>query len=166
MLGLVGIAAAPGLDGLTADWAHKLPITHLRPLTQLFDAADAGRLPASWAIARVCLIPKPGEILDHRPITVLPILYRLWCKRHTAGWTSWLASWRPHTLTGAMPGEGSADTLWRITSLISDAREGRSAPLHILSLDQAKCFDRLHLQTLRAMQTHFRLPVLDHVLIN
>ena len=47
----------------------------------ILNVADQGRLPKSWAIARVALIHKLGELIGCRPIRVMSCLYRLWAKK-------------------------------------------------------------------------------------
>ena len=63
-----------------------------------------------------------------------------------------------------MPGTGASDVLYDVGNLISDSRTGFDEPLFVLSLDQFKCYDRLHFPTLKAIQQHLWHPVLDHIL--
>ena len=61
-------------------------------------------------------------------------------------------------MTGAVPSLGAADQLWTIQSLLDDARCGRRPPAFLLSLDQEKCFDRLHIDMLREIVVQLGLP--------
>ena len=65
-----------------------------------------------------------------------------------------------------MPGTACADVLWDVAAQLDDAKTGRSQPQFVLSLDQAKCFDRLHLDTLTAITRRLNLPGCNHALGN
>eukprot|EP00959_Pyramimonas_sp_CCMP1952_P298265 6238917-Pyramimonas_sp.AAC.1 len=105
---------APGLDGHRTEWLDHLHYHSLERLAMLLNEADRGRLPSFWRHARVTLIPKgpdspPG---DRRPLTVMAITYRLWAKRHPASLNTWLMSWKPPGLAGAMPNHSCPEILW------------------------------------------------------
>ena len=148
-----------GLDGQSAEWLQSLHNDSLTRLALLLDAADDGRLPRFWSVARVTLIPKGdgSSPSDRRPITVLPICYRLWAKRRAHLYNGWLATWRPHGLSGAISGVSCPDVLWEVMGALDDARMGRRRPAYVLSLDQEKCFDRLFIDALDEICTHLGL---------
>ena len=95
---------------------------------------------------------------------MLSVPYRLWAKRKAKHLNEWLATFRPHGMSGALTSVGCQDVLWEVLGDIEDARSGRCRPLFVLSLDQCKCFDRLHIDTLDYIQRHCNLgldPVLN-----
>ena len=112
------------------------------------------------------MIPKGPESApdDRRPLTVLPVLYRLWARRHAAHLNEWLLTWKPTGLAGAVPNHSCPDILWQIQTRLAKARLGLDEPWFVLSMDLAQCFDRLDLGNLRQLIEHLDLPVCAHVL--
>lgn len=101
---------------------------------------------------------------DRRPLTVLPVTYRLWAKRHAAALTQWLMLWKLCGLSGALPKHNCPDVLWRLQAELAQARLGESDPWYVLSMDLEKCFDRLDIPNLRDLCSYLGLHVCDHVL--
>jgi hypothetical protein len=159
-------SGAPGLDGLSFDKLSSISYDALIALTLLLNAADKGRFPAFWRFARVTLIPKGDGAAadDRRPLTVMPISYRLWAKRLAHHLVRWLSTWKPDGLSGAVIGVGCADVLWKVTEALNDALVGITDTRYVLSLDQEKCFDRLHLPMLQRVCHHLGLDSCCNVL--
>jgi hypothetical protein len=68
-----------GYDLITARILKELPISALRFLTAIYNAA--GHFPSQWKVAVIILIPKPGKppelIESYGPISLLPIMSKL-----------------------------------------------------------------------------------------
>lgn len=76
---------APGHDLITGIILKELPETGIRLINTLFNAIlRLGVFPKQWKIAQIVLIPKPGkspeEVTSYRPISLLPILSKLFEK--------------------------------------------------------------------------------------
>ena len=159
-------SGSAGPDGATSLWLSQCHFDSLGRLTKLNDWADVGVVPSGWSQARACFIPKSADAPpnDLRPITVLSILYRLWARRHSAAINLWLASWAPPGLMGAMKNRSASTATNQATDLIDAAAMGIDPTLFLLSLDQAKCFDRLHLKTLSSIVECLGVPALKTAL--
>ena len=98
----------------------------------------------------VAMLPKDGTAApdDRRPLTIMSITYRMWAKRHARHINDWLATWKPQGLSGAAKHHSCTDVLWQVQMELCKARTGKRGAAYILSLDLAKCFDRLDLEPL------------------
>ena len=70
-----------GLDGWTAQHLALLPTAWWEAAAHMLEDIEQGAdWPEQMCIASVPLIPKNGSTkpLDQRPITVLPVTYRVW----------------------------------------------------------------------------------------
>jgi hypothetical protein len=77
--------SSPGYDLITGKILQELPPTGIKYLTQIFNAAMlTGYFPAQWKVAKIILHLKPGkppnEPLSYRPISLLPILSKVYEK--------------------------------------------------------------------------------------
>ena len=129
-------------------------------VVSVLSCSDKGCTLSFWKRARVTLIPKDDDSppSDRRPITVLSVTYRVWAKRHASHLNLWLSTWEPHGLSWAGSNTSCPDVLWEVVGLLSNAGLGHRAPAFVLSMDQAKCFDRLDLNTLRRVCGKLSLP--------
>ena len=128
---------------MDADFLNQLSCDALSALSELLNAADAGAVPSEWRYARVTLIPKPGEAVERRPLTIMNSIYRLWAKRHAARLQEWLVAVKPPGLSGAVAGVGCQDVLWDVQSKIHASVSGRSPAAFVISMDLSKCFDHM-----------------------
>jgi hypothetical protein len=76
---------SPGYDLITGRILHALPPVAIQFLTQLFNAAlILGYFPAQWKVAQIILLLKPGkpphEITSYRPISLLPVVSKVFEK--------------------------------------------------------------------------------------
>ena len=58
------------------------------------------------------------------------------------------------------------DEIADLEATLAEARMGVRGPAHVLSMDLAKCFDRMDLGTLRAIFTRLGLPICSIALDN
>ena len=144
--------SAPGKDKwgiqelkLLAAWAPNL----FDSLARLLTAVERhGVWPEVLAYGSVCFIPKDlndavPTAMQHRPITVLSAIYRLWSAvRHDQLSCVWLPHWAPSGAYG-LKGRPAADSLVFDTCayLAGASQDGRY--VGGISYDFDKCFDRV-----------------------
>ena len=179
-LAKMSTSTSPGLHGWRVHELRQLPHELLRLFAEVFNEVErSGEWPEQLMHAMICLIPKPGssgEPLSQRPISITPVLYRVWAAIRVKPALKWLEIIAPEDLHGCRPGHGAEDLIWHLAARIEEAHlTGR--PLHGVALDFKKCFDTVPidltfrlaaelgfdarvLRTLRAayrtMQRHFR----------
>jgi hypothetical protein len=76
---------APGYDLITGEILKDLPKKVIMKLTHLINAAFCLKhVPDAWKMAKVIMIPKqgkpPNEVTSYRPISLLPIISKLFGK--------------------------------------------------------------------------------------
>ena len=100
-------------------------------------------------MAEVVLIPKPGGDPDMplqlRPITLLPVIYRLWARIRLRAVDAWRSAWDPAVASACKGPDGQAwDLAWALAV----------APVHGqavsgVAVDLSKCYDSVRLPLLR-----------------
>lgn len=81
----VNIKKSPGFDLITGRIIHELPWKCIMLLTFITNAIlRTNYFPNSWKVAQIIMIPKPGkkpeEVNSYRPISLLPILSKVFEK--------------------------------------------------------------------------------------
>lgn len=76
---------APGYDLITGFLLRKLPKKGVVFITRLFNAVlQASYMPSQWKVAQIIMLPKPSkppnEVGSYRPISLLPIMSKLFEK--------------------------------------------------------------------------------------
>lgn len=76
---------APGYDLITGSVIKQLPDKALTALNQIYNSIlRTGHYPSQWKVGQIILIPKAGkppeEVTSYRPISLLPILSKLFEK--------------------------------------------------------------------------------------
>ena len=146
-LGQMREGAAPGLPGLPIAVWKVLPDAWLESVARLFNLVEAeGVWPQEWLAAYVVMIPKASggsRPRDQRPITVLPVVYRLWSKGLTLEWRQTMQ----HAYLGqaALGFRAQAGTL-HVAQLLSDVialRRRQQSELWLVSFDIEKCYDSI-----------------------
>ena len=94
------LGKAVGVDDWAGEELRLWPPTLVAALAAFLRTVEtAGRWPAAFSFAEVVLIPKPGADpdlpLQLRPITLLPVVYRLWARLRLSLVDSWRSSWDP-----------------------------------------------------------------------
>ncbi|KAJ9442265.1 Ribonuclease HI [Diplonema papillatum] len=172
---------SPGLHAWRVFELQQLPTEILQLMAEAMNAVEAeGRWPEQLMHAILHLLPKPGSTGDpmsQRPISITPVLYRLWAAIRAKEALEWMDKVVPSGLHGCRKKHGTDDLVWHLAALIEEAHV-TGEPLYGLALDFKKCFDSVPidiafrlaeelgfhptvLQTLRAaysgMQRHFRI---------
>ena len=127
-------ATAGGLDGwgwrefmvLPVSWFHELA----RILTKV---EDVGVWPDGLLDAYIAMIPKTdgdASPLCQRPLSVLPIVYRIWASARMGRLDGWFRSWVPDSVFSAGGGRGSVEA-WYTSSLDIEEVLAGAADSHV-----------------------------------
>ena len=105
------------------------------------------RWPAVLTKARVSLIPKPGAPAESpaswRPITITSVFYRIFAKICLFSAIGKVLQMLPSSMLGGLPSRTTPAAILRVyLDIESVIRQGRGCVLGV-SLDAAKCFDRI-----------------------
>ena len=108
-----------------------------------------GRWPVGLRAADVVLLPKPGGSLDEplqrRPITLLPVIYRLWARLRLPAVDAWRAGWDPVAAEAPKGPDGLACGLpWDLA-----CSEALGQDLCGMAVDMTKCYDSVRHPVLR-----------------
>ena len=120
------------LLGVLGSWFDELA----RILTLV---EDTGIWPDGFLDAYIAMIPKTdGDAtpLGQRPLSVLPVVYRLWASTRMGQLESWFKSWVPDSVFSAGGVRGSVEA-WYTTALdIEEVLSGASdSHLHLFFAD-------------------------------
>lgn len=137
-------STARGFDGLSAWEAKQLPDSIVEFLGAVMLGYDTG-YPAWYMQARTAPIPKTDRVpepFEIRPITILPLTYRLYASMfcHQV-----LRQWHhvfPVSVTGLLPTRGSRDAAYHAQALIEEAAS-RQKRLSGVTLDLQKCYNNI-----------------------
>jgi hypothetical protein len=159
-LGMMNGAAAGGLDGWRPSELQELPQGFLLlPLAIIQHAERTGEWPAVCQRVAVSLLKKegPASPLNHRPISVTSVLFRLWGAIRWTDLVNWQRTWLHDEQFGFHPGRSCEDAA--ITVLL-DADLARASGTHMaaLDLDLAKAFDRMPLALTLRLAAHRGIP--------
>ena len=106
---------------------------------------DLGVWPDGLLDAYIAMIPKTGgdaTPLGQRPLSVLPIVYRVWASARMVQLEDWFKSWVPDSVFSAGGGRGSVEA-WKTSALI--LRKFFLVPLTLIFIlfvaDVIKSFD-------------------------
>ena len=144
------LGRAPGPDDWAGDELRRWPRPLLRALAALLrKVEELGRWPAGLQAAEVVLLPKPGGDpnlpLHKRPITLLPVIYRLWARLRLRQVDAWRASWDPAVTALPKGPEGQAwDLAWELAVAPACGQTVCGA-----AVDFSKCYDSVRLPLLR-----------------
>ena len=144
-LGRIPSSGAGGLDGWTPADLKQLPDQIMEMLLPLFDLIESsGVWPESLAWAGITLIPKGegGAPLSLRPITVTPIVYRVWASVRMRHSNEWQESWIHRNQHGARAKHSTMNALAKISLYLEKALLDGD-PGFGIAVDLAKAFDNV-----------------------
>ena len=127
------------LKALLVPWFDELA----RILTKV---EDFGTWPDGLLDAYIAMIPKTdGDAtpLGQRPLSVLPVVYRIWASARMGQLEGWFRSWVPDSVFSAGGGRGSVEA-WKTTALDFEEVLSGAADSHV------------HLFVALASRSHFR----------
>ena len=119
-----------------------------------------GSWPSGLARAEVVLLPKgDGDVvvapLQRRPITLLPVVYRLWARLRQGAVAAWRRQWDPACGLARLGAEGQA---WQL-AWDADVARARGEAAAGLAVDFSKCYDGVRLPLLRRALAASAWPV-------
>ena len=115
---------------------------------------DTGAWPAELSRGETVLLPKGGssDPLDRRPITLLPIQYRIWASLRATQLRAWMRkSGIPPLVEGARGTMLSAEHLGLLLALELEEAQAFGQALVGVAVDRSKCYDHLGFGYVRAM---------------
>ena len=140
---------SPGFDLLTGEVLQKIPRKGIIILTHIFNAAlRLKHVPDSWKVAEVIMILKPGkppnDVKSYRPISLLPIISKLFEKLLLKRLKPVLESHGliPDYQFGFRSSHSTLDQVHRITHVIEKSLEGKKV-CGAVFLDVAQAFDKV-----------------------
>ena len=152
-------ASAAGLDGWRVAELRALPDSLLERLVELLSCVEqTGQWPQGVAEGVITLISKgEGASPENlRPISVMSTVYRLWAAARLREVIKWQEKWLASTAHGFRPHHGTDDVFWHLALQVERSMlEG--TPLHGISLDYGKCFDRIPVHIVLNLASHLGL---------
>ena len=123
---------------------------------------ETGVWPDGLLDAYVAMIPKSGgdaTPLGQRPLSVLPVVYRIWASARMVQLDSWFKSWVPDSVFSAGGGRGSVEA-WYTTALdIEEVLSGAvDSHVHLFVADVIKSFDTVDREILDYVLSSLGLP--------
>lgn len=145
----INLRKSPGADRVTGRMLSELPRKGILFLTYICNAAlRLCHIPASWKIAKVIMLPKPGKpaelVSSYRPISLLPIQGKLFEKLFSTRLQSLLRDKQPfpeHQF-GFRSEHSTIDQVHRISAEITSALENKLFCTAVF-LDVAAAFDKV-----------------------
>ena len=139
-------ATAGSLDGWGWRELKVLPVSWYDGLARILTTVeDTGVWPDGLLDAYIAMIPKTdGDAtpLGQRPLSVLPVVYRIWASTRMGQLGEWFRSWVPDSVFSAGGCRGSVEA-WYTSSLdIEEVLAGATdSHVHLFVADVVKSFD-------------------------
>ena len=123
---------------------------------------DTGVWPDGLLDVYIAMIPKTGgdaTPLGQRPLSVLPVVYRIWASTRMGQLGEWFCSWVPDSVFSAGGGRGSVEA-WYTSSLdIEEVLAGATdSHVHLFVADVVKSFDTVDRSILDRVLSSLGLP--------
>ena len=156
-------ATAGSLDGWGWKELKVLPVSWFDELARILSLVeDTGVWPDGLLDAYIAMIPKTdgdAALLGQRPLSVLPVVYRIWASTRMGQLGEWFRSWVPDSVFSAGGGRGSVEA-WYTSSL--DIEEvlagGTDSHVHLFVADVGKSFDTVDRSILDRVLSSLGLP--------
>ena len=156
-------STAGGLDGWGWRELKVLPVSWYDELARVLSKVeDVGVWPDGLLDAYIAMIPKTdGDAtpLGQRPLSVLPVVYRIWASVRMSQLDGWFKSWVPDSVFSAGGGRSSVEA-WYTSSLdIEEALSGAAhSHVHLFVADVVKSFDTVDRVILDCVLSRLGLP--------
>ena len=156
-------ATAVSLDGWGWRELIVLPVSWYDGLARILTKVEeTGVWPEGLLDAYIAMIPKTdGDAtpLGQRPLSVLPIVYRIWASTRMGRLSEWFRSWVPDSVFSAGGGRGSVEA-WYTSSLdIEEVLAGATdSHVHLFVADVVKSFDTVDRTILDRVLSSLGLP--------
>ena len=139
-------STAGGLDGWAWNEIKALPLPWFSGLAILLELVEStGSWPQGLLDAYIAMIPKAdgdSTPLGQRPLSVLPVVYRLWASLRLGHLREWVEGWLPKSVYSSGNGLSSVEA-WFSTALdIEEVLSGTGCDqVHVMVADVIKSFD-------------------------
>ena len=150
---LHGIAAhlhvdkAGGLDGWTVGDLRRLPVEAFEELAGVLALVEReGVWPRGLSGAVVTLLPKKGDHgpMAQRPISLLPMIYRLWAAARAGMLKEWFAAAGHESAWGQGLGKGADTAAW-MGAVQAELAKAKGDAAYGAFIDCEKCYDHVRL---------------------
>jgi len=139
-------SSATGLDGVSRRDLLAFPDElHIQLLEILEQAETTGQWPLQLlcgAVHSLEKIPNAQNVAQYRPITIMPLVYRIYTTLRSREVLQHLAKYVPPTLLGNMPGKQATSLWWSLQHRVELALQMK-APLTGATSDLIKAFNHL-----------------------
>ena len=146
----------PGIDGLTAEFFKQVPIALKIILNCWNHSILVNSLPKIWNTAIINIIYKkgpPDDLNNYRPISLLPVAYKIITKAVNERIKKLLNNCIPEEQRGFVPGRKIQYNILHIKSIIQNEIEGA-----ILFADLEKAFDTVSREYIYKVLNDIGLP--------
>ena len=156
-------STAGGLDGWAWNEVQALPLSLFSALAILLNLVEStGCWPQGLRDAYIAMIPKAdgdSTPLGQRPLSVLPVVYRLWASLRLGHLREWVLGWVPQSVFSLGNGLSSVEA-WYSTALdVEEVLAGiGSDQLHVMVADVIKSFDTIDRSILDSALGRLGLP--------
>ena len=156
-------ATAGGLDGWGWREIKVLPVSWFDGLARILTKVeDLGVWPDGSLDAYITMIPKTdGDAtpLGQRPLSVLPVVYRIWAAARMSQLEGWFKSWVPDSVFSAGGGRGSVEAWYTSALDIDEVLTGATdSHLHLSVADVVESFDTVDREILDRVLRSLGLP--------
>ena len=157
-------ATAGSLDGWGWRELEVLPVSWYDELARILTKVEDLRVwPEGLLDAYIAMIHKTdGDAtpLGQRPLSVLPIVYRVWASARMVQLEDWFKSWVPGSVFSAGGGRGSVVVAWYTSALdIEEVLTGATdSHLHLFVADVIKSFGTVDRSILDRVLSSLGLP--------
>ena len=149
---------APGIDGIRAQELQLLPTDLLADLVRVVNETDT-ILPIELLQGRTLPIAKTWTIEEAsctRPITVLPLGYRIWGKVATIQIIRQLSSFLPKQISGFLKGRSAFHAAYNFQVWLEQTAT-QNLQRSGVTLDLIKCYNLIHRGTAADILTEFNI---------
>ena len=151
------------LDGWGWRELKALPVSWFDELSRILTKVeDLGVWPDGLLDAYIAMIPKTdGDAtpLGQRPLTVLPVVYRIWAAARMNQLDGWFKSWVPDSVFSAGGGRTSVEAWYTSALDIEEVLSGATdSHVHLFGADVVKSFDTVDRGFLDRVLSSLGLP--------
>ena len=155
--------SAGSLDGWGWRELKALPVSWFDELARILTKVeDLGVWPDGLLDAYITMIPKTdGDAtpLGQRPLSVLPVVYRIWAAARMGQLEGWFKSWVPDSVFSAGGGRGSVEAWYTSALDIEEVLSGATdSHVHLFVADVVKSFDTVDRGILDRVLSSLGLP--------
>ena len=156
-------ATAGSLDGWGWRELKVLHVSWYDGLARILTTVeDTGVWPDGLLDAYIAMIPKTdGDAtpLGQRPLSVLPVIYRVWASTRMGQLRDWFTSWVPDSVFSAGGGRGSVEAWYTSSVDIDEVLAGAAdSHVHLFVADVVKSFDTVDRSILDRVLSSLGLP--------